>query len=146
MDGEEIYRLAGEWIGKGHMTMGGSTGEVSEYVRMERTDAPDILSYVRKSTIVFPGRSAVHNELGFIRPDSVSLMLHRGTYNILQWDATQQHYAMVAGSADTRQMTRKITVTGAASMHWHNFMEVKQGSTWVSHTVETDFSSLLVHA
>ena len=144
MESTKLAMLLGEWTGVGKMTMGAQVGEVVEYVRMDATESPDILSYVRKSRISFVGRSAVHNERGFIRTKSVSLMLHRGTYNILEWDEQLQHYSMVAGSPDTRQMTRKITLNAPNSMHWYNFMEVQHGMSWVSHEVETDFSSLLL--
>lgn len=142
MDETMFSMLLGEWTGAGKMTMGTLIGDVVEYVRMEATESPEIVSYVRKSRISFPGRNAIHNELGFIRAKSVSLMLHRGTYNVLEWDEKLQHYSMVAGSPDTRQMTRKITLTSPAAMHWYNFMEVQHGSGWVSHEVETSFSSL----
>jgi hypothetical protein len=144
MDPSQFALLRGEWSGIGKMTMGSLTGDVVEYVRMEATESPEILSYVRKSRIVFPGRVAVHNELGFVRVKSVGLMLHRGTYNILEWDEQAQHYAMVAGSADTRQMIRKITFSDPTAMHWYNFMEVQHGGSWVSHEVETDFTSLII--
>lgn len=144
MDPTQFALLRGEWTGVGEMTMGTLVGEVVEYVRMEATESPEIVSYVRKSRISFPERVAVHNELGFIRLKSVSLMLHRGTYNILEWDDRAQHYTMVAGSSDTRQMTRKITLSDPTSMHWFNFMEVQHGGNWVSHKVETDFTSLIL--
>lgn len=144
MDPSQFALLRGEWTGTGKMTMGTLLGDVVEYVRMEATDSPEILSYIRKSRIQFPGRVAVHNELGFIRLKSVSLMLHRGTYNILEWDDEAQQYSMVSGSPDTRQMTRKITLANAASMHWYNFMEVLHQSNWISHEVETQFTSLLL--
>jgi hypothetical protein len=144
MDPTQFALLRGEWTGVGKMTMGALKGDVVEYVRMEATELPEVLSYVRKSRISFPGRVAVHNELGFIRLKSVGLMLHRGTYNILEWDDTTQQYTMVAGSADTRQMIRKITVNNPTSMHWYNFMEVLHGGTWVGHEVVTDFNSLIL--
>ena len=144
MDPAQFALLRGEWTGVGKMTMGTLVGDVVEYVRMEATESPEIVSYIRKSRIKFPGRDAMHNELGFIRLKSVSLMLHRGTYNILEWDDRRQHYSMVAGSPDTRQMTRKITLSDPASMHWHNFMKVLHLGKWVSHKVETDFKSLLI--
>lgn len=144
MDPAQFALLRGEWTGMGTMTMGSLKGDVVEYVRMEATELNDVVSYVRKSRISFPGRIAVHNELGFIRVASVSLMLHRGTYNILEWDEKKQYYSMVAGSPDTRVMTRKITFKEETSMHWYNFMEVNHGGNWVSHEVETDFNSLIL--
>jgi hypothetical protein len=124
--------------------MGTLVGDVVEYVRMDATNSPEVVSYVRRSRIQFPGRVAVHNELGFVRLTSVSLMLYRGTCNILEWDEKAQHYSMVAGSSDTRLMTRKITLPDATSMRWYNFMEVMHEGAWVSHEVETRFSSLLL--
>lgn len=144
MEQDKFETLRGEWTGTGKMTMGALVGDVTEYVRMEATDEPDILSYIRKSQISFPGRNSIHNELGFIRAKSVSLMLHRGTYNILEWDEAHGHYSMVAGSSDTRQMTRKITILSPSTMHWYNFMEVQHGANWVTHEVKTDFKSLII--
>lgn len=144
MDPSQFALLRGEWSGIGKMTMGTLLGDVVEYVCMEATDSAEILSYTRKSCIQFPGRVAVHNELGFIRLKSVSLMLHRGTYNILEWDDKLQQYSMVSGSPDTRRMTRKITLANAASMHWYNFMEVLHQGNWMSHEVETQFVALLI--
>jgi hypothetical protein len=144
VDPSQFALLRGEWTGTGKMTIGTLLGDVVEYVRMEATDSPEIVSYIRKSRIQFPGRVAMHNELGFIRLRSVGLILHHGTYNILEWDDKAQHYSMVAGSPDTRKMTRKSTLADAASMRWYNFIEVLHQGNWVAHEVETNFTSLLL--
>jgi hypothetical protein len=73
----------------------GRTSATGRVCPDEGTESGEIVSYVRKSQISFANRAGIQNELGFIRLKSVSLMLHRGTYSILEWDEARQFYTMV---------------------------------------------------
>lgn len=144
MNPQDFALLRGEWIGSGPFTLGPFVGTAFEYIRLESADIPDVYSYVRRSRIEIPGAPPnTHNESGFIRLKSIGLMLSRGTYNILEWNDATGDYRQVAGSADTQDMQRKITVINAGEIQWHNFMKVLFQGQWVDHTVDTRFSSIL---
>ncbi len=144
MNPQDFALLRGEWIGSGPFTLGPFVGTAYEYVRLEAADIPDVYAYVRRSRIVIPHAPAnTHNETGFIRPKSIGLMLSRGTYNILEWNDATGDYRQVAGSADTQDMQRRITVVNPGEIVWHNFMRVLFQGQWVDHTVDTTFSSIL---
>jgi hypothetical protein len=135
-------KLIGEWFGVGTMTIGTMQGTIQEYVRLETTDRTECLSYARHSRIVIGGQSALHNEVGYIRATDISLLLSRGSYVILPWDASLGGYRQGAGSPDTRNMTRKVTMSADGKMTWDAAMEVQQGGVWVAHTILTTFDSL----
>ncbi len=137
-----LSTLIGEWFGVGTMTIGALQGTIQEYVRLETTDRTECLSYVRHSRIVIGGRSALHNELGYMRGTDISLLLSRGSYVILPWDDTLGGYRQAAGSADTRNMTRKVILSADGQMTWDAAMEVQQGGMWVKHAFITTFDSL----
>lgn len=138
----DLSKLLGEWFGVGTMTIGTMQGTIQEYVRLETTDRTECLSYVRHSRIVISGQSALHNELGYMRETDISLLLSRGSYVILPWDASLGGYRQAAGSPDTRNMTRKVTMSADGRMTWDAAMEVQHGAVWVTHTILTTFDSL----
>ena len=138
----DLSKLIGEWFGVGTMTIGSMQGPIQEYVRLETTDRAKCLSYVRHSRIVIGGQTALHNELGYMRDTDISLLLSRGSYVILPWDASTGGYRQTAGSDDTRNMTRKVILAADGKMTWDASMEVQQGGMWVPHTILTTFDSL----
>jgi hypothetical protein len=141
---DDFAKLRGEWIGTGPFTLGPFAGTATEYVRLEAADVPHTYAYVRRSRIVIPNAPAnTHNETGFIRLKSIGLMLARGTYNILEWNDATGDYRQIAGSADTQDMQRKITVVAEDEIKWFNFMKVLFQGQWVEHTVDTHFFSVL---
>jgi hypothetical protein len=144
MDPTEFSLLHGEWVGSGPFTLGPFVGTATEYVRIEIADIINTYSYVRRSRIVVQNAPPnTHNETGFIRLKSIGLMLSRGTYNILEWNDATGDYRQVAGSSDTKDMQRKITVVNSAEIKWHNYMKVFFEGAWVDHTVDTHFFSIL---
>ena len=140
----DLTTLIGEWFGVGTMTIGPMQGVIQEYVRLETTDRADCLSYVRHSRIVIAGQTALHNELGYMRPTDISLLLSRGSYVILPWDASAGGYRQSAGSPDTRNMARKVILAADGQMTWDATMEVQQGGVWVPHAILTTFDPLSV--
>jgi hypothetical protein len=144
MDPEDFALLRGEWIGSGPFTLGNLVGTATEYIRLESSDLPEAYAYVRRSRIELQGGGAnTHNETGFIRLQTIGLMLSRGTYNILEWNAGTGDYRQIAGSNDTQDMIRHITVVTQGEIKWHNYMKVLYQGQWVDHTVETHFFSVL---
>lgn len=142
MSSLDLSKLIGEWFGLGTMAIGGMQGTIQEYVRLEPTDRTECLSYVRHSRIVIGGQSALHNEVGYMRATDISLLLSRGSYVILPWDASLGGYRQAASSSDTRNMTRKVTMGANGQMTWDAAMEVQHGGVWVVHTILTTFDSL----
>ena len=142
MAGAETSKMLGEWVGLGTMTVGSAKGDITEYLKLEPTDFPNNLSYVRKSRIVFHDRTLLHNEIGYMKPNGAELMLSRGSYVILGWDNAQKQYAQIAGSNDSRNMTRKVTFPSPDEMVWDNDMEVQHDSHWARHTAITTFKSI----
>lgn len=138
----DLRKLIGEWFGVGSMTIGSMQGTIQEYVRLEMTDQTECLSYIRHSRIVIEEHIALHNELGYMRQSDVSLLLSRGSYVILPWDASLGGYRQAASSPDTRSMTRKVTLSASGQMTWDSAMEVQEGGVWVAHTILTTFDSL----
>ena len=124
------------------MTIGSMQGPIQEYVRLETTDRTECLSYVRHSRIVIGGQTALHNEVGYMRSTDIGLLLSRGSYVILPWDDVLGGYLQAAGSPDTRNMTRKVTLSIDGQMTWDAVMEVQHGGVWVAHTILTTFDSL----
>lgn len=146
----DLSGLIGEWFGVGTISIGNMQGTIQEYVRLETTDRIECLSYIRHSRIVIGGQSALHiggqsalhNEAGYIRATDISLLLSRGSYVILPWDASLGGYRQAEGSPDTRNMTRKVSIAADGIMTWDSAMEVQQGGVWVTHTILTTFDSL----
>lgn len=138
----DLSKLIGEWFGVGSMTIGSMQGTIQEYVRLETTDRTECLSYVRHSRIVIGGQVVMHNELGYMRATDVSLLLSRGSYVILLWDPSLGGYRQAVSSPDTRNMTRKVTLSSSGQMTWDAAMEVQEAGVWVVHTILTTFDSL----
>lgn len=138
----DLCTLIGEWFGVGSMTIGPLQGTIQEYVRLDTTDRTECLSYLRHSRIRIDGQSALHNEMGYLRSTDISLLLSRGSYVILPWDPSLGGYRQAAGSPDTRNMTRKVTMSSAGEMTWDAAMEVQEGGVWITHTILTTFTSL----
>ena len=138
----QVLKTIGEWTGTGTMTVGNHVGAIVEYMRVEPTDIADCVLYVRKSRINFKTRSVLHNETGYIRPDSVQLMLSRGSYIIMEWKPANNAYEQVVGSPDSRNMIRTISFQGTTGMTWDNVMDVRRGNRWATHTANTAFVSV----
>jgi hypothetical protein len=138
----DLSKVLGEWYGYGTMTIGSMQGTIKEYVRLELTDRADCLSYLRHSRILIGAQTALHNELGYMRPTDISLMLSRGSYIILNWSDGDNEYRQAAGSPDTRNMRRQVTLLSTGQMKWDASMEVQQVSAWVPHTIITTFDPL----
>lgn len=142
MDAALLEKMKGDWVGIGTMTVGTHVGDVVEYLKIEPTDFPTCLSYVRKSRITFPGRVVTHNELGYFRTTDVALLLSRGSYVILPWSEPDAAYVQAVGSPDSRNMHRKVNFAATGEMTWDNSMEVNQQGQWVTHTVKAVFSTI----
>lgn len=142
MDLVDLLKMKGEWVGRGSMTIGNQTGDIEEYIKVEGTDKEWALSYIRKSLITFPGRSVLHNEIGYMRTENMGLLLSSGSFEILDWITANNQYEQVNGSPDSRNMTRKVTFPVANAMKWENAMEVDHRGNWVSHTTETTFTKV----
>lgn len=141
MNQDTLSRMVGEWIGSGEMTVGSLQGAIEEYMRIEATDIPTCLSYVRKSRITFPSRITLHNELGYLKPSWIGLFLSRGSHIILTWDELG-YFKQIDGSDDSRNMIRKIEFPNSFQMVWDNDMEVKTDRGWFKHTAVTKFTSV----
>jgi THAP4-like, heme-binding beta-barrel domain len=142
MDLQDLLKMEGDWVGTGSMTIGSHSGSIEEFISFENTDKPNSLSYMRKSRITFPGRVVLHNEIGYMRTVGMGLLLSTGSYEILDWVESQKRYEQVAGSADSRNMVRKVEFIDDQTMVWNNSMEVDHGGNWVSHTTETRFVAI----
>lgn len=141
MNAIDLSKFVGEWFGNGTMTMGSLGGTIEEYVRIEATDLSGCLAYIRHSRIVIAGQIEAHNEQGYMRASDITLMLSRGSYVVLTWDPALGLYSQTASSPDTRNMTRKVTLSATGTMTWDSRMEVEEG-TWVPHTILTNFDFL----
>jgi len=142
MELNELLKMRGEWVGSGNMTVGIHQGDIQEYLKLEETDVQGCLSYIRKSRIDFPGRSTLHNEIGYMQTNQMSLLLSGGSYEILKWVEGNFQYEQIASSPDSRNMTRKVLFKSETKMIWDNAMEVDHGGSWVVHTAYTEFRSI----
>lgn len=142
MDEKLFLLMEGEWIGTGEMTVGNREGAIIEALKLEPTDFPLTFSYIRKSRITFQSRTALHNEFGYMRAGDMSLLLSRGSYEILEWVEKEQLYRQIASSPDSRNMTRKVQFPNPFEMVWDNAMEVDHQGQWVKHTAVTKFTSI----
>jgi len=142
MDQNQLSFMAGEWTGIGTMTVGNNNGDVIESLLLDQTDFVSCLSYKRNSRITFSNHVSLHNEIGYIRLSDVGLLLSRGSYIILPWDPAQNAYVQSAGSPDSRNMKRQVTFLPNNQMTWHNSMEVNVQGNWVTHTVNSTFTSV----
>jgi hypothetical protein len=124
------------------MTVGSDAGDVIEYLQVDATDFPECLSYLRKSRITFGNRVSMHNEVGYMRTTDAALLLSRGSYIILPWDTAAQAFVQATGSADSRNMIRKVLYPSPGKMVWDNSMEVNVHGQWVNHTVKAEFTSV----
>ena len=78
-------------------------------------------SYIRKSRISFQGHTALHNEFGYMGANDMSLMLSRGSYEVLEWVKVEELYRQVASSPDSRNMVRKVLFPQPFEMVWKQY-------------------------
>jgi len=136
---EELHKAVGDWVGTGTMNVGHHSGPTFERLTIEPTDFPDSFSYIRKSRIAFPGRDLLHHEIGYLKVDSASIMLSRGTYVILDWNEKTKQYEYNTSSDGTRDVVRTITFQDDTIMMWDSTMEVLQRGEWQRHLACTEF-------
>ena len=118
------------------------SGICSEHVRIEATDNDERLLYSRLSRIEMAGQNIPHHEVGYTGVQDISFLLSRGSYVRLEWNTEEQLFRQVDSTADTRNMTRKISFVSGHEMIWDSTMEVfsPQHSAWARHTIVTKFS------
>lgn len=140
----DFDKMLGEWVGLGEMVVGEFEGKIIESMKIEETDIENFYSYIRKSRIDFGRRVTTHHELGYIRPESISLILSRGSYIELQLKS-DGIYEQSEGTPDSKDMRREIIFESDTVMRWNNIMKVDQGTErggWVEHTANTAFTKV----
>jgi hypothetical protein len=153
MDKDKFNLMEGEWIGIGPVVSGPFKGTTDEFLKLERSGTEGLFSYIRRSRIVDdtdPKRVLIHNELGYMGIEWITLLLARNTKTYIELIGKDDSYPYIKtytqtnGTPDSRNMVRKVEIVSPSEMVWDNQMEVDHGGRggWVPHTVRTTFKSI----